>query len=114
MIWYEVDEFIHIWLAEHFIAQSYIYPDVMGEVPTLSHFPLEPGCEDYSFLDQAVEDLENGLDSILTDPVDAPELKESLDEADAISSSFSSVFFHFISTVSDTSRLLTSYKYQIS
>ena len=34
---------------------------------TLTHFPFEPGCKDYSFLDKAVEDLKHGLDSILTD-----------------------------------------------
>ena len=31
------------------------------------YFPLESGCEDCSFLDQAVEDFEHNLDSILTD-----------------------------------------------
>ena len=46
---------------------SHIYPGLTGKESTLIHFPLEPQCEDYSFLDQAVEDFEHGLDSILTD-----------------------------------------------
>ena len=41
---------------------------------TLMHFPLEPCCEAYSFLAQVVEDFGHGLDSVLTDSVDLPEL----------------------------------------
>ena len=26
VIWYQVDEFTHTWSAEHFVAQSHIYP----------------------------------------------------------------------------------------
>ena len=37
-----------------------------GKISSLMHFLLEPGCEDYSFLDQAIVDFEQGLDSILT------------------------------------------------
>ena len=57
----------------------------MGKVSTLIHFPLEPDCEDYISLDEAVEDFEHDLDSILTDSVDTPEQEASLDEVDAIS-----------------------------
>ena len=40
--WYQVDEFTHTLLVEHFVGQSYIYPDVMGKVSALTQFPLEP------------------------------------------------------------------------
>ena len=30
----------------------------MGKVSYLTHFSLKAGCEDYSFLDQAVKDSE--------------------------------------------------------
>ena len=59
----------------------------MGNVCTLTHFPPEPGCEDYFFLDQAVEDFKYDLDSILTDSFDIPELDASFDDADAMLSS---------------------------
>ena len=72
---------------------------------TVTYFPLEPGCEDDSVLDQAFKDFELGLDSILTDPVNTPELEASFDEADAISSSVSSVFLCLLSTHSDNSGL---------
>ena len=72
---------------------------------SLTHFPLE-WCEDYAFLDQAVADFEQGLDSILTDSLETLELDISLDEPDAVtSSSLSSVFLHFVSTLSDNSKL---------
>ena len=57
VIGYQVDEFTHAWSAEHFIDQSHIYPWLMSEVPSLTHFPLEPGCGDYSFL-EVVADFE--------------------------------------------------------
>ena len=53
---------------------------------TLTHLPLEQGCEDYFFWDQTVEDFEHGLDSVLTDSVNTPELVASFDEADAMCS----------------------------
>ena len=43
-----------------------------GKVSSLNHFPLKPGCEDYSFLDQVVANFEQGLDSILTDSIKTP------------------------------------------
>ena len=66
VIGYQVDEFTRTWSAEQFVACSHIYPGFTGKVSSLTHFPLEPGCEDYAFLDQAVADLKQGLDSILT------------------------------------------------
>ena len=71
---------------------------------SLTHLPLEPGCENYAFLDQAVADFEQGLDSILTDSLETLELDASLDEPDVITSSFSSGFFHLINTLSDNSK----------
>ena len=104
VIGYQVDEFTHTWSAEQFVAHSHIYPGFTGKVSSLTHFPLEPGCEDYSFLDQAMADFEQGLDSILTDSLETPELDTSLDEPDAITSSVSSGFLHLVSTLSDNSK----------
>ena len=67
MIGYQVDEFACTWSAKQFVACCHIYPGFTGKVSSLTHSPLEPGCEDYAFLDQAVADFEQGLDSILTD-----------------------------------------------
>ena len=50
----------------------------MGKVSTLTHFPLELGCENYSFLDQAVTDIEHGLDSILMDSINTQDLYTSM------------------------------------
>ena len=87
VIGYQVDEFTHNWSAEPFVAHSHIYPGFTGKVSSLTHFLLEPGCEDYSFLDQAVAEFEQGLDFILTDFIETPELDTSLDEPDAVTSS---------------------------
>ena len=103
VIGYQVDEFTCTWSAEQFVACSHIYPGFTGKVSSLNHFPLESGCEDYSFLDQAVADFEQGLDSILTDSLETLDLDTSLQESDAITSSVSSGFLHSVSTVSDNS-----------
>ena len=87
------------------MAQSHIYPGLTGKVSSLTHFPLELGCEDYSLLDQAMADFEQGLDSILTDTLETSELDASLDELDAAPSSVSSGFLHLVSTLSDNSKL---------
>ena len=78
VIGYQVDEFTCTWSAEQFVAHSHIYPGFTGKVSSLTHFPLEPGCEDFAFLDQAVADFEQGLDSILTDSLETPDLDTSL------------------------------------
>ena len=62
VIGYQVDEFTRTWSAEQFVAHSYIYPGFTGKVSSLTHFPLEPGCEDYAFLYQAVAGVKQGLD----------------------------------------------------
>ena len=61
----------------------------MGKMSTLTHFKLESGCEDYSFLDQALTDFENGLDFILTGSVETAEMDASFDEHVTITSSIS-------------------------
>ena len=105
VIGYQIDEFTCTWSTEQFVAHSHIYPGFTGKVLSLTHFPLEPGCEDYACLDQAVVDFEQGLDSILTDSLETLELDTSLDETDVITSSVSSGFFHLVSTLSDNSKL---------
>ena len=64
MIGYQVNESTHTWSAEHFVVHSHIYPGCKGKVSSLTHFLLEPGCEDYSLLDQVVAYFGQGLDSI--------------------------------------------------
>ena len=100
----QVDEFTRTWAAEQFVACSHIYPGFTGKVSSLTHFPLEPGCEDYAFLDQAVADFKQGLDSILTDSLKTLELDTSLEEPDAITSSVSSGFLCSVITLSDNSK----------
>ena len=104
LIGYQVDEFTHTWSAELFVAHSHIYAGFTGKVSSLTYFPLEPGCEGYAFLDQAVADFEQGLDSILTDSFETLELDTSLDEPHVIISSVSSEFLCLISTLSDNSK----------
>ena len=105
VIGYQVHEFTCTWSAEQFVAHSHIYPGSTGKMSSLTHFPMEPGCEDYAFLDQAVADFEQGLDSILTDSLEALELDTSPEEPDAMTSSVSSGFLHSVSTLSDNSKL---------
>ena len=71
----------------------------------LSHFPLEPGCEDYFFLDMAVEDFMHGHDSILMESTDITELDASFDEDNGMPSSVSLGFLCLVSTISDNSRM---------
>ena len=49
VIGYQGDEFTCTWSAEQFVACSHIYPWFTGKVASLTHVPLEPGCEDYAF-----------------------------------------------------------------
>ena len=93
------------WSAEWFVVHPHIYPGFTGKALSLTHFPLEPGCEDYFFLDQVVADFEQGLCSILTDSIKTPELDTSLNEPHAITSSASAEFLCLVSTISDTSKL---------
>ena len=106
VIGYQVDGFTCTWSAEQFGACSHIYPGFTGKVLSLTHFPQEPGCEDYAFFDQAVADFEQGLDSILTDSLETSELDTSLEEPDAIISSLVSFgFLCLVSIFSDKSKL---------
>ena len=105
VIRYQVDEFTHTWSAERFVACFHIYPGFTGKVSSLTHFYLELSCENYSFLDQAIADFEKGLDSIITDSLETPELDASLEKPDAIPSSVSSGFLCSVSTLSDNSKL---------
>ena len=104
VIGYQFNEFTRTWSTERFVAHSHIYPGLTGKVSSLTHFPLEPWCVDYSFLDQAVADFEQGLDSIPTDSLETLELDTSLEEPDAITSSVSTGFLHLVSTLSDNSK----------
>ena len=90
VIGYQVDEFNHTWFIEHFIAHSHIYPGFTGKVSTLTHCPIEPSCEDYCFLDQAMVDFEHGLILFSYTPLTCQNWSTSLKEADAIPSSVSS------------------------
>ena len=65
-------------LQSSLFACSHIYPGFTGKVSLLTHFPVEAGCDNYAFLDQAVADFEQGLDSILTDSLEMLELDTSL------------------------------------
>ena len=57
VIRYQIDEFTGTWSAEQSVAHSHIYPQFTDKVSSLTHFPLELGCEDYSCLDQAMADF---------------------------------------------------------
>ena len=70
---YQVHEFTYIWLVEHFVAQSHIYPGFIRKVSSLIH---------YSFLDQTVTDFEQGLDSNLTNSIVTLEQDTLFEETD--------------------------------
>ena len=72
---------------------------------SLTHFPLEPGCEDYTFLDQTVEDFEQDLHSILIDSIETTESDMYFDKSDVITSLVSSALLCLVSTISDNSKL---------
>ena len=67
--------------------------------PHLHTLHLIQGCEDYSFLDQAVTVFEQSLDSILTDSIETLELETSFDEPGVITSAVSSGFLCLVSIV---------------
>ena len=74
----------------------------MGKASSLTHFPIEQVSEDYSFLDQAVADFEQGVDSILTDSIETSELDASFVEPDGVPLSVSSGLLCSVSNISDT------------
>ena len=104
VIGYQVDEFSHTCLVENFVIHSHIYPCFCGKLSSLTHFPLEPGCEEYSFLDQAVTEFEQSLDSIFTASVKTPELDASFEQPNGVASSASSGFLCSVNTISNTSK----------
>ena len=55
-------------LTQSSIAWLQVYSRFMGKVSTLAHSLLELGCQYYSFLDQAMEEVEHGLDSTFMIP----------------------------------------------
>ena len=57
VIGYQFDEFTCTCSVEHYVAQSHTFPAFMGKASSLTHFPLYPRHEDYSFPDQAVADF---------------------------------------------------------
>ena len=71
----------------------------------LSHFPLEPGCADYSFLDQVIAVFEQDLNSMCTNSFKTPELDASFGEPDNVILSVSLGLLCSGSTVSDISEL---------
>ena len=80
---------------------------ILGSQVRCHHWPIfswKLGCEDYSFLDQAVADFKQGLDSSHTDSIETPELDIFLNVSDAITSSVSSGFLCSVSTISDNSK----------
>ena len=89
LIGYQSDAFTCTWWMENFVAHSHIHPEFTAKMSTVTHFPLEPGCEEYSFLDQAVENAECGLDSIFTDSIITLELNASFSEPDVMTPSVS-------------------------
>ena len=99
MIGYQVDKFTNTWSTKCFVALLHNYHGFLGKVLRLTYFLLEPGCKDYSCLDQEVEEYEHGLDSILTGSVKAPEPDASFDEAYTMPSSVSSGFLCLVITI---------------
>ena len=91
-------------MVQHFVALPHICPGFVDKVSLLTHFLLEAVFEDYSFLDQAVEGIEYGLDFILTDSIETPKLDASFDEADTMSSSVPSGFLNSVNTNYDISK----------
>ena len=96
---YQVDVFTHTWSAEQFVAHFHIYPGFTGKVSSLTHFPLEPGCEDYAFWIRLLLTLNKAWI-----PSSLIHLDTSLDESVVITSSGSSGFLCSVSTLSDNSK----------
>ena len=56
----------------------------------------EPCCEEYTLLDQTVEECEHGLHSILTDSINIPKLGASFEEFNAVVTSVSLGFLNSV------------------
>ena len=61
VIWYQVNGFTHTLFEKCFVAGSQIDPRFTGIVSILTYFPLDSGCEDYSFWTMWVRTLSNVL-----------------------------------------------------
>ena len=111
LIGYQIDEFIHTWLAECFFNQSHSYSGFKYKVPIFTSFAQVPRYQDYSSLDQAVEAFEHALDFILMGSTETPELDASFDETGDVPPSVHSGYQHLVNTfliVVDYSLLLAS------
>ena len=90
VIGYQVEEFTCTGFAECFVVLSHIYHCFTGKVLTLNYFPLEPGCEDYSFfLTRQFNTFSMVLIPSLLTLLTQQELDASFVEADILPSSVS-------------------------
>ena len=80
------------------IAQSHIYLGFMWKKSTLTHIPLGPWCENNLFWTRHWETLSMVLILSTWSP-DTPELNASFNEADAMPSSVSSGYLHWLGTI---------------
>ena len=72
-----------------FFIQSPSYPWFLGKLSTLTHFPLDPDYEDYSYIDHTFRDFDSEtMNFNLKDLVEMPEL-DTFFEPDAKASSVS-------------------------
>ena len=53
----QADEFTLTWLKECLVAWLCIHAVFKGKMSTLTHFPLEPWCDDYSFWTKHLQTL---------------------------------------------------------
>ena len=89
---------------------SILMPDntfILGSWVRSEYYPFFAftGCEDYPFWGQAVADIEHGLDFILFESVETPELETSFDEPYDMTSSISSGILCSVGTISVNSKL---------
>ena len=81
VIGYRVDSFTHTWVSRLFCCS---FTSALWVRYIVSHFPLQPGGKDYTFLNQAIEGSEHGLDSIFKDSIKIPELVVPVERLDAV------------------------------
>ena len=96
-LWWVLNLVITVWLLSirlmnlivpcwwSILLSNHTLPWVHKQGVNINPYPTwTPGCDAYSFLSQAGADIEDGLDSILTDFIKTPELDVSLHKPDAI------------------------------
>ena len=86
-------------------SSSQVYSGFIGKVCTLAICPVEPGCGDYTFLDQVMEDSKQSLDYIFVYSSETPKLNVSFDESFTVDCSVFSGSPCLVSTISKTSEL---------